>query len=635
MAEWQGFGRAAAAFAALGLVGLAVAPAHAAPKSRAPAARVVAAAPLIPLPITCGAAVAAAPTPEKKGLGDKLKGAAKGQKAGVKLPDACVLARFQDPAFPAGDAASPGQPIAALLGGAGPVPAAWPAAQPALQELANQIALAGPRPDMRARVVIVADRMEDARAFFQGPAGADGVIVLTTGLLERLYGQAGAGVATQEALRFILAHQYAHLVLKQPQQLPKATSTYDQMAQALQLASLGISVVQNFGGDAGGDGAKARSSASVILAAGFVSDLEAAEPSRFRFPTLGGGADREADLLAADILVRKGADPGVGVQVLKAAWDANRAHQQASAARRDQAAKAQALAAQDLASLRTSLLQVKNAPFLMQKAQMMAAGYVAHLAMNKLEERREMVSVHLHEDAEARIDAVEAYLGAFYPDRAAAVAQTDAGRKPLPEFDFVRLRPEVEGHQAAERAEDALARGDVVGARAEIDPSLKSPVGTSPDVLQIASAVAIAEGRPEIAIRQLKTVLASGFKGPLVYQKLAVAWRMAGDDNSALVALSDGATAVGDVKPFIADRISIFKARGDFEGVAAVLHDCAALNDMALTMACQRAAAADPGEEKAKAGTIAASNPPRAAMARVDQPLPPAEPVKTTKAKRP
>jgi Zn-dependent protease with chaperone function len=632
MAGWQAHGWTARTLAVLGAVAVAASPADAAPKRKA-AVKAVAAAPLVPLPITCGAPLVA-PKAEKKGLSDKLKGAAKGQKAAAKLPDACVLARFQDPAFPAGDPASPGQPAPALLGGAGPVPAAWPAYQQGLQELADQIAIAGPRPDLRARVVIVADRMEDARAFFQGPAGADGVIVLTTGLLERLYAQAGAGAPTQEALRFILAHQYAHLALKHPQQLAKATSTYDQMAQALQLASVGISVVQNFGGDSGADGLKARSSASVILAAGFVNDLEAAEPARFRFPAFGPGSERDADLLAADILVRKGADPAVGVQALKAAWDANRAHQQAAAARREQAAKASALAAQDLASLKTSLFQVKNAPFLMQKAQMMAAGYVTHLAMNKLEERREMVSVHLHEDAEGRIETVGAYLDAFYPDRAAAVAQTDAGRRPLPMFDFARTRAEVEGHQASERAEDALARGDVPGARAEIDPALKSPVGTNVDVLQIASAVAIAEGRPEIAIRQLKAVTAQGFKGPLVYQKLAVAWRMAGDDNSALVALSDGAAAFGDPKPFVVDRISIFKARGDFEGVAAAVHDCTALNDMSLTLACQHAAAADAADDKTKAGTLSAANPPRAAMARVDQPLPAAEAAKPAKARK-
>lgn len=644
------------ALLALALTALAAAaPAEAAPRRKAPA-KTVAAAPIVPLPITCGPPLVA-PKVEKAALSDRLKGAVKAQKGPAKLPDACVLSRFQDPGYPTAEPTSPGLPLAAFLGGAGPMPAAWPAYGAALQALADQIAIAGPRPDVRAKVVIVADRMEDARGFFAGPGSSDGVIVVTTGLLERLYGEAKAGAPTQEALRFMLAHAYAHLVLKHPQTLTRPAGAYDQMAQALQLASVGISVVQNFGGDgaaAGTDEARARTSASVILAAGFVSDLEAGEPARFRFPEFADATERDADLLASDILVRKGADPGVGVKGLKAAWDANAAGLQAAAQLKAQAARASAAAAQDIASLRASLFQVKNAPFLMQKAQLMAASYAAHFALAKVEERRQMGAVHLHDDAEARIAAVGAYLDAFYPDRAAAVAQTDAGRAPLPAVDFARVQAEVEGDQAAERAEGDLARGDVAGAGAEIDAALKSPVAGNADVLLIAAAVAIAEGKPELASRRLKTVAAGGYRGPLVYQKLAVADRVAGDDNAALVALSDGAAALGDAKPFIVDRIAIFKARGDAEGVQGAIRDCTALGDMTLTVACQRAADADdkgkpgatvaggapPSSTKDKvmgaAGNLAAAAlataaaaptpPPRAAMARVDGPLPPAEP---------
>lgn len=580
-------------------------PARAAAK---PAPAVVA---IQPLPISCSGPLAAPKTPDKPGLGARLKGAVKGGKAAPRLPDSCVLAGFADPAFPVGQAASPGLPIAGLFSGRGPMPAAWPATTAALQEVLDDIAAAGPRPSIRPRVVLVADRLEDARAAFEGAAGEGGVILVTTGLVQRLYDQSKAGPAVQDQLRFILASEYGHVLLRHPQRMDTGQGRYDQAAQALQMANAGLSAVNGSGRAAD---PKARDAADLILAAGFISDLEAGEPARYRFPQIDPALQRDADLLAVDILARKGADARAGAAALTGVWTDNKAHVAASAALRDQAGKASAAAAQTLASV----VSVKSAPVLVQKLQLTAAAYAAGFAARKVEERREMADVHLHDDAEDRVGVIADYLDAFYPDPQAAVAATPAGKRPLAALDFTRVKAEVEGHRAAERAEAALAAGDVALARAEIDAALASPVGGNVDVQLIASAAAIAEGRSEAAQKRLEGVLAAGYRGAIVYQKLALAHRMTGDDATALAVLEDGAAGTGDAKPFMVDRLAILRARNDEAGVSAALRDCVATQDVTLAVACQKVASAE-GQDMVQA---------RAAMARVAPP-PAAEPPAT------
>ena len=80
---------------------------------------------------------------------------------------------------------------------------------------------------------------------------------------------------------------------------------------------------------------------------------------------------------------------GVALHYALGTSDDNRLNIAANAALRDQAGKASANAAQDIASL----AQLKNAPVMVQKVQLLAASYVASFAAKKVEERREMAAV--------------------------------------------------------------------------------------------------------------------------------------------------------------------------------------------------------------------------------------------------
>lgn len=625
-----------------------------------------------PREITCGP-----PLPEampvkpekKKGLLGKIGSIGKKE---VKLPEACVLARFKDPAFPITDPNALGGSAVGLFGGEGPVQAEWLISMAELQEVADAIADLGPRPTVRATVLMSNLTMAEAHAVYLKPGGKDGVIILTTQLIQSLRNlslkmaghDADAKVApgaapvveteeqriqanklTQQYLAFIIAHEYAHLVLNHPQKQTKAARDYQELGQAIAMAGLAYAVINQMKIDSKASYSEkereGRKSAGVFLAASFAGDIAATEGTRFIFPIFNRGVERDADMLAVDILRRSKVDPGVGVRGLNIFLKENKENVRKSGQMSDEAKQTAAEAALLMAAVAPDLINGDKEEF-EKKLKTAALLFAASFALRKLEEHRMMVEAHLHDSPGEREHLVTEYQKAFYGlasvmrdapapmSKFAEVAEAEAakGAKPpvvapppkddkvaIPEVDFKKIGAEVDGYVATEAAKTALARGDLVEARRQVDVALKSPIKATIDVQLVAGGLAQAEGDQDAAIRHFRAVLAHGFRSPSVYRNIVDSQRLKKDDAGALKTIAEGVSATGQLSEFILERMDIHRFLKNDKALAEDLEACIALKDLKLEAACRRAAQPDPLEEPAPAASMATAKPAAAAPA--------------------
>lgn len=595
-------------------------PAAAAPaRKKAPAtAPVKAAAPWVVPEITCGPPLVVEKETRKGKLMRTLG-------RGPKLPDTCVIARFKDPAFPVADPNAAGKSVG-LFGGSGPVEARWLQTLEQIQPLVDEIAKYGPphRPMIHAQVVLSSMPIAEAHAVYAEKGGKDPKIVLSTKLIQSLRDLSAAAAKdstddpdtlAQEYLQYIVAHEYAHLALNHPQALDKAQKKYQQIGQALALAGMTYAVVNQVRAGQASSYAEqdkmSKQSAAVLLGATFVGSIASTEGTRFIFPIFNRSVERDADLMAVDMLERAGTNPLKGVTGLQIFYDQNKKSIAENGELSAAAKQSVALATTQIVGMAPALFDGDKEE-VQRRLKMLAITMVADFALRKLEEHRMMVDAHLHDDPDDRQDLVELYDRNFYgPDRHAAdhvqasgdmaammasmtAAAPPAPAKPLPKVDFKKIGAEVDGYVATENAKRAMAKGDMALARKEIDKALKSPIKASIDVQRIAGGVAQAEGQQDVAIKHFRAVLAAGFNATDVFFDIVRSQRIKGDNASALKTLAEGAAKTGAPEDFILERIEVHLAMKDLKAVAADVETCRSFKDPALTRVCEGAAAPPP-----------------------------------------
>jgi hypothetical protein len=570
-------------------------------------------APRQAMEITCGLPTTQERV-EKKGFINKIRG-----EKSPKLPEACVLSRFKDPAFPVVDPNSMGASALSLFGGAGPVKADWLISQAELQKVADDIADLGPRPDLRARVYLSSQNMAEAHAVFLSPGGKDGIIVLSTRLMQSLrdLSQNTPGQTddmTQQYLSFIIAHEYAHLVLNHPQQLNKAESVYKNIGQALQLAGVAFAIIRKIqvGPEASysekqREGQKA---ATVLLAAQFAGLIAATEGTRFLFPIFHRSVDRDADMLAVDILKRsQNRDPVTGVESLRIFRKQNEQNVKRSGAISEDAQKSVQTATALLVELAPDLARGDQTQF-EGKLKLAALSLVGGYALRKLKEHEMMIDAHLHDSPEDRELLVNSYLQTFYgKDALSAAAPTvnfaaakqamakagpEASSTMIATVDFKKVGAEVDGLISTEAAQAAMARGSLAEARRQIDLSLKSPIKGTVDVQLVAGGISQAEGNHDIAIKHFRNVIAAGYRPDFVYLSISDSQSFKKDHAGALKTIAEGIAATGRLNDFILRRMEIHRDMKNEKAVQADLEACMALKDTRLTLQCQAAAEPPP-----------------------------------------
>lgn len=569
-----------------------------------------------PMKITCGP-----PLPQPDAAPGKKP--RKPKRGDPKLPDSCIMARFLDPAFPPADPTAAGRSAIGLFGGTGPVEAAWNISTTEIQRIADQVADAGPRPDIRATVKLSGLDLAEARAIYQNAGGRDGLIVLSTRLIQsltKLSEHVGASstensdLLTQQYLRFIIAHEYAHLLLNHPQQLDKADKRYQQVGQGLQLAGMAYVVANRI--KAGSDETyadkrrRARESAGILMAATFAGDIATTEGMRFLFPVFNRSVERDADMLAVDILSHSDGNPIQGVSSLQIFFDENKENVKRSGQLSDESKKTAAQAAAQIAAIAPDLLLNDDKDKTVQKLKLVALTIGANMAFRKLEEHKTMIAAHLHDSPGEREKLVNAYVDRFYgmdrfptatvaptaafPTMAAAPSAPPEPRITFAKVDFKKISAEVEGYEATEATKTAMARGNLAEARKQIDIALKSPIKATVDVQLLAGGVAQAEGQHDAAIKHFRAVLGTGYNAPAVFLDIVESQRIKGDNAGALKTLAEGVAKTGQLGEFILQRIDIHRQQNDEKALAVDLTACKALNDPQLASLCEAAAAPPP-----------------------------------------
>lgn len=590
-----------AAASALVLGGTAEAAGPAKPAARKPAAAAKP-APEAPPPEAAEAddqdqdAVAAAEDEAKDGKpkkGPGLMSRARGMLSSkAKLPEKTILSRFDDPGFPVADPNAEATSSLGLFGGRGPLRATWPTVTSSLQQVADEIAARGPRPDVKAKVVIAESDLEEARSYFAGPKGTQGEIALTTALINRLYNDAERDPkVAMDYLGFILSHEYSHLILKHPQQLTTSRKTYRQVGEVIQLAGMAYLVGRSLNADPKASYAaqqrETQKSLGIVLGAAFLGEVVATESTRLLFPSFSKGVERDADMLAVDLMIKNGVDPRAGAGALKSFADDNKTGVQRSNTLADQAGKAVGSALAQIAVAAPLLMLDKKSTDIGDEIKTLIAINAAAFALKKLEEHKRLQDVHLHDSAEQRTVLIVSYIDRFHPQPAEGAAGTTPR---LTQVDWKKAKGEIVGYKARREAQDALSRGDVPGARKAIDTALASPIGPSAEVQETAAGVASAENKYDAAIKHLRAVLATGYAAPHIYRGIANNQRQKKDNVGALKTLAEAGTKTGQPQLFILDKLEIHRTMDDQKAVEADLLECQGYKDSGLSEQCERLA---------------------------------------------
>ncbi len=522
----------------------------------------------------------------KKPKGEGLAGLIPGLNRKPKLPELRVIKRFADPAYPAHDPNYVAKSMpTALFGGAGPLQAKWRDSVGSIQATMDRIVAAGPRPQQRVTVIISSSHLSNAAALDSG------YIIVTSTLLDHIETLSmNNNEVANDYLVFILAHEYAHVLMKHQQQNEKARANYENLGNAVRLAGT-VYVISKA---AKADKAPSRAAhdkemfeaLGVLIATECASDLLQSETGRAFLPGFAKETERDADMLAADLSRRVGRNPVLGAGSLAATQaDNKRRIQQSSKAMRD----AQKLAGDTakaiapllpLAAATGDLDEIKNA------LMWLVALNALNLTMTWLDDRAQLNNIGLHDDPADRLALVKEYVSVF-------PKETDITEQAPLKTDFKKMGLELKAKRATDDARRSLEVGDVEGARDSINQALASPIGKSGEVQEVAAAVAMAERKYDVAITALREVIKT-YPNEDIYLRLAKAYRLKQDKAGALKALSEGATKTGNPGPFLVMKLEIHREANDEPQVQKALAECKALNQPRFTRVCEEVAKPPP-----------------------------------------
>jgi hypothetical protein len=549
------------------------------------------------IPIRCGAPVQTVKI-EAKGLA-KIASLANKEAA---LPETCVLSLFKDPAFPISNPNSPATSLDKLFDGRNLMRGNYPTQEGIARAALNFLAKTGPRPAVRAQVVMAHATQGIAQAVFASPGERDPAVVISDKLFSDLTTESDLESSKQYVL-FIAAHEYAHLLLKHPPEIEKNDSSYDDIRKFFQGAALAYAI---YNGVKMGPNATsleqqlaAKQSAAMFLGASLIGDMAASESRRMMLPKFSKDREREADLLAVDLLAYTTADIFVGVEGLKKIRGANQQNLKALREQAMAAKKAQAEARIQLAAMSPLLLLQKDQDKAIKQIKAIGITIATDAVLSYFDERKQLADVSLHDDAAKREGRVKLYMQAHYPwrkDQRAVSADLVGGAAPqqasvaVPDFGFTAMAAERSLMDAVRAAETALNAGKVAEARKAIDQALNSPIGKSAKVQDVAGMVSATEDKPDQAIKHYRAVLATGHHNDRIYRNIASAQQQKGDIPGALKTLADGAEKIGSIRPFIVARIALQVEAGDTAGAEASLQECVATKDPMLITVCTQTA---------------------------------------------
>lgn len=456
-----------------------------------------------------------------------------------------------------------------------------------LQSYLDDLAAIGPHPDVKASVHIEETPMANAFAL------PNGNITVTSGMLDMLNRRLGSAEQRSDAIGFILAHEYAHVLLNHPAEKSQKKSDIQKLGGVLTIVShtLGIGKLFNDSSLYRQCVSQGREHpANVILGSVTSGEWVQATLSRTVYKAYSQKQESDADFLATDLLYRSGhLDPVSGSEPLVSIFPEE--EETAEEYMKWQLDQTEATIKNALTDLEACAPQMIGRSLsggnIRTEIETYVVGFLWKRVSDFFDDLQGDTDAHLHHDSDDRVESVKEYSLAFYPDQmrqapapANGVWGDDWGTVYTEEDKLLDLADRVRTLVAQGRADEAYE-----AAEGGLRPSPRPPMG----LLLAGGAASVQAGKLDRAINLFEQAARRDNATALVYRQLSDLYLLKEQKANAVSALSRGEQKFGD-GTFIVERIAVYQHFGDTPAMMKSVADCRAVGDKDLTESCERTA---------------------------------------------
>lgn len=430
------------------------------------------------------------------------------------------------------------------------------------------------------------------------------LIVVSVGLLQALAGEAPHGQILDEdedlkfdldpeeqtnALAYILAHEYAHLLYRHPQvyaKKQKDTKIFTDMVAA-GFAAVQIANQVNATVDVGLSDEIQEANEALMIGA-VASPWVEAELYRFAYAPFTKESEQLADYMAIDLLsdvkntdtvfqARKGAQPLRG---LYKDYD-DSLEGKVKALGKEASKSMEAASERILSAAPATLFNGGNMGGLVKDNLKLA---FLDFGLKQLMGRLNKQKVHLYHRSSKRVDAIDEYYSIFYKE---AEETADAGLMASFASLMDNFSRENTPTAAADQAMSFLLQGDLKGAKEALESVISGNKYSNTDFISASGHVAYAEGKFEEAVGHYSRAISNADVAMDVYSKLAHSYAFQDMEGPALQTLDKGMEVFGK-DAFIIEKIQMLLRFDKPDEALALNGQCQASENKSVRKACEK-----------------------------------------------
>ena len=447
-----------------------------------------------------------------------------------------------------------------------------------------------PTPNAPISVHIISDPRPNAHTLDGGN------IVVNDGLLRALRTRE----EKNDALAFILAHEYGHSLFNDPASQVEHAKSLEGVGDSVSLAAQLAGASRYGAGAASGCGAPSQSPLNALAGQAMTGDWLKSELYRASYGPFSREAETRADFFAVDLLVKAKMNPVAGSRPIE---DLFQSYDDTLRKRLEGQIKTVGTA------MEGSMKQLGQcAPGLLQSAvyggsmESQIKGYMTGQLIGwmngMVKARGNKENVHLYYSADERVRAIRAYSDKFYPGQ---IADSSADLAAFGGTDaFSKFSNKEMTASAADQIVDLNAQGRFQEAMALVRQNEHTPAGQSMQFLVGAGTAAKGTGDTKQAITYFDAAAKKPEAIAVVYRQLAVLQLDDGQADKAIATLDRGEAKIKDPAQFIVTRITVYRGKGDTGKAMQLAQQCNGMGNPALAEQCNNAAGIEATSSTAK-----------------------------------
>lgn len=527
-----------------------------------------------------------------------------------KLPDARVITQYEKPytieTSTSNLSAGSGQETSftqADLSRIGVVSDSYPKTIAIMESILQDIRANSPDQSINPKVQLFNSASPEARAI-----NSD-LIIIATGFFSMISEHFPDEKQQSDALAFILAHEYAHLLYGHPRLYKERqddTVITDDLTTGYQM----MKTVQATHSQIGGTNNEAFYSAEkAYMGATVASPWIEAELYRAVYAPYVKEQELLADFMASDLLSdpenpntkfdsRSGSSP---IRSLYKSYDDSMRGKLKNLAKDVEKTMHTEVKNMTVAAPAAAVNSINGGTnFGAQMTKHLKSAGV-RFGLGKIKQRLDRKNVHLYYSAKDRVKAIHDYTDLFYPAREETLSGGDLAMFGISGTFAAEHTPS----SAATQAMTFLARGDIDGAANALDQVTEEKRFDNIQYLVASADVALAQLELEKAIALYRQAIRRIDAPVRAYSSLSKAHMRAGNDDKVIEALDLGARKFSEHE-FIVQKIDAQIALGRNEDALMTLQYCQSLGDESLYEQCEHAAEAampkPPADENENSG---------------------------------